>query len=125
VRRDRIARAYLPAVNPIVDVALADDGTLTFANAAVDAGVAARPASYTIEWARFDNATGESAPLGARAIVTTPRATAPGRLPAGADAYLKVEISATDGPRSWTVPVRAYFRRGARAWTLVGLERLP
>ena len=41
-RRDKIARAYLPAVNPIVDVALSADGALTFANAAVDAEVAPR-----------------------------------------------------------------------------------
>ena len=64
-RRDRIARAYLPAVNPIVDVALSADGALTFANAAVDAGVAPKPTAYAVEWARFDNATGETTPIGA------------------------------------------------------------
>ena len=37
-RRDAIGRAYLPAINPIVDPAL--DGALTFGNAAVQAGVA-------------------------------------------------------------------------------------
>ena len=123
-RRDRIARAYLPAINPIVDVALAADGTLTFANAAVDAGVS-KPTSYAIEWARFDNATGTSTPFGTRAIVTIPRATAPGRLPDEAGAYVKVQISATAGPPAWATPVQAYFRRTAGAWTLVGLERLP
>ena len=76
-RRDKIARAYLPAVNPIVDVALSPDGALTFANAAVDAKVAPAPASYAVEWARFDNATGESTPIGQRTLVTAPRATAP------------------------------------------------
>ena len=124
-RRDRIARAYLPALNPIVDVALANDGTLTFANAAVDAGVAAKPASYAIEWARFDNATGESTPLGGRAVVTSPRAAAPGRLPDEAGAYVKVQISATGGPKAWAVPVQAYFRRSAGGWQLVGLDRQP
>ena len=43
-RRDRIGEAYLPAINPIVDVALDPDGVLTFANAAVEAGVAEAPA---------------------------------------------------------------------------------
>ena len=124
-RRDRIARAYLPALNPIVDVALANDGTLTFANAAVDAGVAAKPASYAIEWARFDNATGESTPFGGRAVVTSPRAAAPGRLPDEAGAYVKVQISATGGPKAWAVPVQAYFRRSAGGWQLVGLDRQP
>ncbi len=124
-RRDRIARAYLPAVNPLVDVALAADGTLTFANAAVDAGVAAAPASYAIEWARFDNATGQATPLGERAVVTAPRAAAPGRLPADAGAYVTVQINATDGPKAWATPVHAFFRRTAGGWQLVGLERLP
>ena len=124
-RRDRIARAYLPALNPIVDVALSAGGTLTFANAAVDAGVAPKPASYAVEWARFDNASGESTPLGPPAIVTTTRAEAPGRLPAEAGGYLRVRIAATEGPAPWATPVDAYFRRTADAWTLVGLERLP
>ena len=35
-RRDAIVRAYLPAVNPVVDVALSPAGVLTFGNAAVD-----------------------------------------------------------------------------------------
>jgi hypothetical protein len=37
-RRDKIAAAYLPSINPLVDFALARDGQLTFRNAAVDAG---------------------------------------------------------------------------------------
>jgi hypothetical protein len=124
-RRDKIARAYLPAVNPIVDVALSPDGALTFANAAVDAKVAAAPSSYAIEWARFDNATGESTPIGQRTLVTAPRATAPAGLPAGPGAYVKVQISAVDGPRAWATPVTAYLRRSANSWSLVGLERQP
>jgi hypothetical protein len=122
-RRDKIARAHLPAVNPIVDVALSPDGVLTFANAAVDAGVAAAPSSYAIEWARFDNATGESTAIGQRTAITAPRAAAPDRLPTEAGAYVKVQISAVDGPRAWSTPVAAYLRRGANGWTLVGLER--
>jgi hypothetical protein len=124
-RRDRIVRAYLPAINPIVDVALSADGALTFANAAVDAGVAPKPASYAVDWARFDNATGATTPIGDRAVVTTPRASAPRGLPGESGAYVAVRISATDGPKPWTTPVHAYFRRTADGWMLVGLERLP
>ena len=124
-RRDKIARAYLPAVNPIVDVALSPEGALTFANAAVDAKVAPAPSSYAVEWARFDNATGESTPIGQRTVVTTPRAAAPAGLPTEAGAYVKVQISAVDGPRAWATPVAAYLRRTANGWTLVGLERQP
>jgi hypothetical protein len=89
-RRDKIVQAYLPAVNPIVDVALSPDGALTFTNAAVDAGVAPAPSSYAVDWARFDNATGESTPLGRRTVVTAPHATAPARLPTEPGAYVKV-----------------------------------
>ena len=124
-RRDAIARTYLPAVNPIVDVALSPDGALTFANAAVDAKVAPAPSSYAVEWARFDNATGESTPLGQRTVVTAPRAAAPAGLPTEPGAYVRVRISAVDGPRAWATPVAAYLRRTGNAWTLVGLERQP
>jgi len=124
-RRDKIARAYLPAVNPIVDVALSPDGALTFANAAVDARVATAPPSYAVEWARFDNATGESTPIGQRTLVTTPRASAPAGLPAEPGAYVTVQIAAVDGPPAWARPVSAWLRRTAGGWTLVGLERQP
>ena len=36
-RRDKIGQAYLPKINPVVDPRLDASGTLTFANAAVDA----------------------------------------------------------------------------------------
>jgi hypothetical protein len=39
-RRDKVARACLTAVNPLVDFALDAQGTLTFSNAAADARVA-------------------------------------------------------------------------------------
>jgi hypothetical protein len=123
-RRDRIARAYLPAINPVVDLTLSSDGLLTFRNAAVEAAAVSPPSSYAIEWARFDNATGETTPIGDRAVAATPRAAAPGQLPAEAGAYVRVRIAATDGPAPWQVPVAAYFRRTADAWTLAGLDRM-
>ncbi len=63
-RRDAIGRAYLPAINPIVDPRLDAAGQLTFANAAVAAGVAEAPTEYHAAWFRFDNATAGTQPIG-------------------------------------------------------------
>src|SRR6185436_14678336 len=58
-RRDKVAAAYLPTINPLVNFALGEDGRLTFENAAIAAGTATAPAGgYTARWAAFDNATG-------------------------------------------------------------------
>ena len=120
--RPRSHRPRLPpAVKPIVDVALTADGTLTFANAAVDAGVAAAPAVVRLEWARFDNATGETTPL-ASAPCGRPSRAAPGRCRRGG-AYVSVQISATGGPK--TGRRRACLIAARRSWTLVASSASP
>jgi hypothetical protein len=43
IRRNKIAKAWLNGVNPLVDFRLAADGTLTFENAAVKAAQPRRP----------------------------------------------------------------------------------
>ena len=134
-RRDKIGRAWLTAINPIVDPALSDDGTLTFRNPAVEFGFAPAPSGYHVVWSRFDNATGESSRLG-ESNVTAARATAPAdalvrvrpdtTLPGGRGQFLRADISASGGTHpSWVAPVRAYFRRGPDAWKLVGFDRMP
>jgi hypothetical protein len=124
-RRDTIGRAYLNAVNPVVNAALGADGTLTFDNAAVMAAVGEEPAGgYTAAFFRFDNATGETAPLGAPVTATAHRITPPAALPAAAGSYVKVDVAAVKAAQaSWAVPVQLYFRRAAGGWTLVGVER--
>jgi hypothetical protein len=124
-RRDAIARAYLPAVNPVIDPSLDAGGTLTFGNAAVAAGLAQAPAGYRAEWFRFDNTTGESTPLG-RSEGAGARLAAPAAVGANAGPYVRVDISAT-GARipAWERPVRVYFRRTGNAWTWVGFDRMP
>ena len=142
-RRDAILRAYLPAVTPIVAPALSADGTLTFRNAAVAAGVAKSPRAYTVTWGAYDNATGTVRPLvtggvasgvtGGAAATDTPLGAdvsvpAPtGGLPREAGAYVKVQIGAEgEGvPAAWARPVDVYFHRTPAGWKLVGLERLP
>jgi len=124
-RRDAIARAYLTAVNPIVDPALDGNATLTFRNAAVDAGVAAAPESYRASWSTFDNTTGETT-LIADTTSRNAQFNAPAGLPDAPGAFIEVKLSAAGGHLpSWTAPVHAYFRHLAGGWKLVGFERLP
>ena len=122
-RREKILRAYLPAVNPIVAPRLNEK--LTFVNAAVDSDVARAPQTYRTAWFEFDNATSALRPLGQASGQRT-TIDAPANLPTQTGSYVAVEIAA-DGTdyEAWRHPVRAYFRRQTEGWKLVGLERLP
>jgi hypothetical protein len=121
-RRDKILASYLPAVNPIVAPKLEND-RLTFDNAAVAAHVAKPPASYHAVWLHFDNATGETRPIG-ETTSTTASIAAPAGLPTGANSYVAVNVSADSAEHAaWRKPVQMYFRRIASGWQLVGLER--
>ena len=122
-RRDKIARAYLPKLNPIVNPRLSANGSLTFENAAVEARVAEHAPAYHATWFQFDNATGQTRPLGATRSTTTTVA-APSGLPAATDTFVAVDLSGdTNAYPSWRQPVRVYFRRASDAWSLVGLDR--
>ena len=124
-RRDRIGRAWLTAVNPIVDPELSADGTLTFANAAVAYNFASPPKGYHAVWHTYDNQTGTATRLG-ESDGPVARLRAPA-VPDGA-AFLRVDISATEpepAVASWREPVHAYFRRSGGAWQLVGFDRMP
>jgi hypothetical protein len=123
-RRDKILRAYLPAVNPIVAPRF-ENNRLSFENAAVAAGVAGAPEGYRASWFQFDNATGESRPLSETTSATTTIDAPPG-LPAAPDSFILVELSADSKEHeSWRRPIRTYFRLDADGWKLVGLERMP
>jgi hypothetical protein len=126
-RRQKIAAAYLPAINPIVDVALSEDGRLSFTNAAVTAGVAAVPAAgYLVEWSAYDNATGDLRAIGP--VATSPQTTlaAPGLLPQEPGTFVRIRVSASDPEHpAWAQPADAFFRRTPQGWTLIGLDRLP
>ncbi len=76
-RRDKVLQAWLSGVNPIVDPKLAADGTLTFDNAAVTAGVAPPPSRYELTWSKFDNTTAEIVGEGVHMSVSSPRCEAP------------------------------------------------
>jgi hypothetical protein len=125
-RRDKIGRAYLTAVNPVTEVQLDPKGVLTFENAAAVHDVARVPDHYRVVFHRFDNATGESTPVGEPVNATEPRLRAPKGIPTATGSFVMARIAAIAAEHpAWAVPVDAYFRRSSRGWTLVGLNRVP
>jgi hypothetical protein len=125
-RRAKVLRTWLNASNPIVNVALGSSGELTFENAAERAGVAKAAEHYTVQWSRFDNASGTHHAIGREQTVTAAKAMAPAGLTSGAPEYLSVRLRAFHAEQpAWATPVVSYFRRAGGGWSLVGLERNP
>jgi hypothetical protein len=124
-RRDKIGRAYLTKINPVIEPALDATGVLTFDNAAARHGFAPEPEGYAAVWYRFDNATGASTRLADTASRGETMPGPPG-LPNSPGAFVRIALSASSKAHpSWSTPVDLYFRRTAGGWTLVGLERIP
>ena len=125
-RRDKIGRAYLVSINPLVDFTL-ENGMLSFENAAVAAHVAEAPkGGYTATWFSFDNATGATSPIGTPLTGVGTGVSAPADLERLAGEFVKVQVAAIDPPHEeWKKPVDVYFRHTDSGWKLVGLERLP
>jgi hypothetical protein len=121
-RRDAIVRAYLPALNSIVNPQLTSAGLLTFQDAAVDAGVANASASYMAQWFAFDNALNENRFLG-ESSGTRSNLGSPVPLPVDDDAYLRVDVSAGSARRSWELVTMFFRNTEQRGWQLIGLER--
>jgi hypothetical protein len=128
-RRDKVLRAWLTGVNPLVNARLSSDGVLTFENAAVDAGVAKPPTQYRFTLSRFDNATGVATPQieGGVTAGTSGKVEGPLRVdaPKVLDApFVQVSVSTIhpDYP-AWSKPVTFTFRRTDAGWETVGLDR--
>jgi hypothetical protein len=123
-RRNKIGAEYLPRLNPLVDFALTDSGTLTFENAAVKSDVSRAPSSYAASWFTFDNQTGSTRPLGETSD-SGQRLRAPAGLPSTPGSFILVEVRGVEAPHpSWHKPVKVYFRRLGTGWKLVGLTRM-
>jgi hypothetical protein len=124
-RRDKVLKAWLNDVNPVVDPVLEASGALSFGNAAVSARVAEPPSSYTLQWFRFDNASDKREPIGDAATVTTASGGMPTALASlRAGEYAGVTITAKHATfAAWAKPATFYFRRTADGWTWVGAER--
>jgi hypothetical protein len=125
-RRSKVLRAWLNVTNPIVDLALAPSGALTFDNAAELAGVAKPAERYTVQWSRFDNATGTQHDTGAEQTLATTTAQVPAALLDARPEYISARLRAFQSEHpEWSQPLVAFFRRTADGWALVGLERNP
>ncbi|HXG89532.1 MAG TPA: hypothetical protein VNJ02_14480 [Vicinamibacterales bacterium] len=128
-RRDKVLRTWLNGVNPVVDADLSASGELTFANAAVAAGVAEPAARYDLQWFRYDNATDSETPLAEPAIVDGASGAASSSLPAAllttaAGNYIGVRITTRHPSHpAWARPATFFFRRSADGWSTVGAER--
>jgi hypothetical protein len=123
-RRNRIAAAYLTAVNPIVDVALSPEGRLSFGNAAVAAGVIGPPeGGYRVTWARFDNTSGTVTPIGESTVAAGEQPSPPAPLPGTPGSFVRIEIRTIATAHPTWAPVHSHFRRTASGWVLVGLDR--
>ncbi len=125
-RKHKVLTAWLNDTNPIDNPSLSATGVLTFENAAERAGVAKAADRYTVEWSRFDNATGTHDPSGAESTLTETRAQVPVSLLAARPAFIAARLRAfsADHP-AWAQPLMAYFRQVDAGWKLVGLERTP
>jgi hypothetical protein len=123
VRRDKVARYWLNATNPVVDFTMDQDGTMTFRNASADLRFGPPAQEYRVAWARFDNNTGEATTVGQPSVVQMPRAQAPRDL-LSANYIRAIVTSHHPEHPNWLHPVHVFFRRGNAGWQTVGLERI-
>ena len=124
-RRAKVLMRWLNGTNPVVNLALNQAGTLTFENAAEEAGMEKAAERYTVQWSRFDNAASTHTTVGALQTVTTRSAQAPADLLASDYVAATIRAYHPDQP-AWQHPLVVYFRRAPDAtWSLVGLERNP
>jgi hypothetical protein len=125
-RRTKVIATWLNGTNPVVRPVMSPAGVMTFENAAERAGVAKAAERYTLEWSRFDNATGSHTAIGGGQTVAEPRAQAPAALIDGRPEFISARIRAFHPDRpDWAQPLVVYFRRDGHTWALVGLERNP
>jgi hypothetical protein len=124
-RREKVLRAWLAKINPLVEFAISETNELTFQNVAEAEGLAMPAEEYRIQWARFDNTTGAASDV-SNAVVRQPRAPLPSPFQgAAAPEFLEARVSAVHpGFPSWAQPVTVHFRRSGSSWKLVGLTRL-
>ncbi len=126
-RRDKVLQHWLTGVLPLANFELAEDGTLTFTNVAVDSHAAQAATEYRARWFTCDNLAGTVTPIGDESAISGLSAEAPRTLLARNSDLLMVELRGIH-PRyaAWASPVEVYFRRQPQhTWELVGVDRQP
>ncbi len=91
-RRDAIGRAYLTAVNPIVNPRLDATGGSRSRTLPWRPDSRQPPAAYRAAWSRFDNATGADARRSATTQQRDGRAAGARRLPSAAGSFVEIDI---------------------------------
>ena len=116
-RRDAIGRTYLNAINPVSTSRLDADGTLTFENAAVMAGVGAEPAGgYVDSLGHVRQCDRQSPPRSARRRRPGSAGDGPGAAAVDGRRDRQVQIAAVNPVEpSWTVPVERVLPPRAEA----------
>jgi hypothetical protein len=136
-RREKVLRAWLTGVTPIADATLDQTGRLSAIDVAVSAGVAAPPASYTLQWFTLDGDSGAMTPVGEPERLEGGSASSAGssgkivaRAPESARTseavrFIGVRITGdhANHPAWKTHPATFYFRRTSVEWQPVGIER--
>ena len=124
-RREKVLALWLAQINPLVDFEINASNELTFDNVAEREDLTTAADRYRIEWGRLDNPTGVVTDTLA-AVVRERRLQLPAAYISAPPEYLQVQVSAMH-PRfpAWATPVTLHFRRTARGWTIVGLNRMP
>ena len=137
-RRDKVLRAWLTGVNPLVDATLDRNGRLSASNVAVAAGVATPPSSYTLSWFTLDGESGQITPVGEPTRIDVPGAATAGDAAAALSASAPTAALASGDVRfigvritgdhahhpAWkTHPATFYFRSTAEGWELAGVDR--
>jgi hypothetical protein len=96
---------------------------LVFENAAARL-VSPGSTSFGASWYLFDNASGESTPIGQSLSLASPHLEAPVALPDAENAFVRVDIRFLNNSYpNWERPVQLYFHRTAGTWKPVGLYR--
>jgi hypothetical protein len=122
-RKAKVLRAWLNATNPVINVSMSDSGEMRFQNAAEEIGVEKAAGRYTVQWARFDNATGTRTPVGSEQTTATTSVQAPREMLSEPFIAATIKAYHPDEP-AWQHPLVVYFRRApGNTWSLVGLER--